>query len=58
MSSTFIHLVGDKDSPKTNSWLAMCADEEAAQEALETIEGATTTKVVEVKPYRPRRNKR
>lgn len=58
MSNTFVYLVGDAESPKTNQWLAMCASAEAAAEFAKGVEGPVTHKTVEVKPRRPQRGKR
>ena len=56
--STFVYLVGDAESPKTNQWHAMCASPEAAEEFAATMEGPVTHKTVEVKPRRPQRKRR
>lgn len=52
---TEIFLVGDKDSEKKNSWLAMTNNQEEATKLLGTLEGATCMKTVEVKPSRRKR---
>jgi len=52
MSNTFVYLVGDKNSPQTNQWLAMCSSEDAADEFEGTLSGPVTRKTIEVKePY-------
>ena len=58
--STFVYLVGDESSPKTNQWLAMCASPEAAREFAESLTdvAVVTHKTVEVKPRRRRGGKR
>jgi hypothetical protein len=56
--STKVYLVGDKDSLKTNSWLAMtnCLDE--VEHLMETLPNATQNKEIEVKPPRSRRKRK
>jgi hypothetical protein len=44
-----VYLVGDEDSPKTNSWLAMTNSKTEALNLLETLEGACTYKSITVK---------
>ena len=59
MDKKFIYLVGDEKSPKTNSWLAMCASQEAAAEFAATLEGPVSHKTVEVRPRgRPKAKRR
>lgn len=48
--TTKVWVVGDANAPKTNQWLAMTNDYEAAKGLLGTLEGATEIKEVEVKP--------
>lgn len=43
-----LYLVGDKESEKTNSWLAMTNDIAQAQYLIETIEAATSLKIIDV----------
>jgi hypothetical protein len=43
-----IFLIGDKDSPKTNNWLAMTNDMEQVAILLDTMEGACTYKSIRV----------
>ena len=45
---TEIYLVGTEESPKTNQWLAMTNSLEEVENLLETLEGATTFKTIEV----------
>ena len=45
---TKVYLVGTEESPKTNQWLAMTNSEAEAKNLLETLEGATTFKTIEV----------
>lgn len=54
---TKLWLVGDKNATKTNSWLAMTNDEAEAQRLLETLDGATCTKSIDVPPARRRHGK-
>ena len=49
MSKVEVYLVGDKDSPKTNQWLAMTASLYEADKFALGIKGATR-KTIEVKP--------
>ncbi len=56
--TTLVHLVGDKDSSKTNSWLAMTNSLKAAEMLVEDMAEATLVKTIEVKPPRYRGKKR
>ncbi len=47
MSKIEVYLVGDKDSPKTNQWLAMTDSLEEADKLAADIKGATR-KTIEV----------
>lgn len=50
--TTKVWVVGPEEALKTNQWLAMTNNHDAALELLVTLEGATTIKEVEVKkPY-------
>ncbi len=55
--TTLVHLVGDKDSSKTNSWLAMTNSLKEAERLVGTMAGATSVKTIEVKPPRYRGRK-
>ena len=50
MSKTIVYVVGPEEALKTNQWLAMTDSLKEAYRLLETLEGATTMKEVEVKP--------
>jgi len=45
---TEVYLVGSEESPKTNQWLAMTNNMDEVENLLETLEGATTFKTIEV----------
>jgi len=45
---TEIYLVGSEESLKTNQWLAMTNNMDEVENLLETLEGATTFKTIEV----------
>ena len=49
-----VWLVGDDQSSKTNSWLAMTNDENNVAALMEQL-GGTTVKSIEVKPRRRRK---
>ena len=55
--SVKLYLVGDQNSPKTNSWLAMTNCEAEALNLLNTLEGASCTKCIDVPPARRRNGK-
>jgi hypothetical protein len=55
-NNAVIYLVGDKDAPKTNQWLAMTNSETEAKRLLEELPGAVTMKEKEVRP-RGKRNR-
>ena len=42
-----LYLIGDENSKKTNSWLAMTNNEETAEVLMKEIEGASTIKMLE-----------
>jgi hypothetical protein len=50
MSKTIVYVVGPEEALKTNQWLAMTNSHEEAYKLLETLDGATTIKEVEVRP--------
>lgn len=54
MADTVIYLVGNQDSPKTNSWLHMTNSATKAQELADAIEGGVVREKV-VRP--PKRRK-
>ena len=56
MAQTKVYLVGDKDSPKANSWLAMTNNWGEAERLMKEIGPEATHKVVIPKP--PRKGKR
>lgn len=43
-----LYLVGNDESEKTNSWLAMTNDIRQAQNLIENMEGATALKIIDV----------
>ena len=49
MDAVKVYLVGDKNSEKTNSWLAMTNCANKAAELLAEMEGATSLRIINVK---------
>ena len=58
MSKTIVYVVGPEEALKTNQWLAMTNSHEEAYKLLETLEGATIMKEVEVKPHHAKSRRR
>ena len=58
MSKTIVYVVGPEEALKTNQWLAMTDSLKEAYRLIETLEGATTIKEVEVKPHHAKSRRR
>lgn len=48
MAKVKLYLIGDSKAEETNSWLAMTNDMGDAQALLESLEGATSLKIIDV----------